>query len=83
MAACARMDEALMPAKVSSQPRISIITPSFNQAAFIEKTNELGRIAPGYVADLTIVDGDPLKLIFNLMNVGVVVQGGKVVVDHR
>jgi imidazolonepropionase-like amidohydrolase len=54
-----------------------------NTAAFIEKTDELGTIAPGYVADLTIVDGDPLKLIFNLMNVAVVVQSGKIVVDHR
>ncbi|HSC15017.1 MAG TPA: amidohydrolase family protein [Gammaproteobacteria bacterium] len=54
-----------------------------NTAAFIEMTGELGAIAPGYVADLTIVDGDPLKLIFNLMNVAVVVQGGEIVVDHR
>ena len=54
-----------------------------NTAAFIDKTNELGVLAPGKIADLTIVDGDPLKLIFNLMNVAVVVQGGKIVVDHR
>jgi imidazolonepropionase-like amidohydrolase len=54
-----------------------------NTAAFIDMTDELGVIAPGYIADLTIVDGDPLKLIFNLMNVAVVVQGGKIVVDHR
>jgi imidazolonepropionase-like amidohydrolase len=54
-----------------------------NTAAFIEMTDELGVIAPGKIADLTIVDGDPLKLIFNLMNVAVVVQGGKIVVDHR
>jgi imidazolonepropionase-like amidohydrolase len=54
-----------------------------NTAAFIEMTDELGSIAPGKIADLTLVDGDPLKLIFNLLNVAVVVQGGKVVVDHR
>jgi imidazolonepropionase-like amidohydrolase len=54
-----------------------------NTAAFIEMTDDLGRIAPGKIADLTVVDGDPLKLIFNLMNVAVVVQGGKIVVDHR
>ena len=54
-----------------------------NTAAFIEMTDELGQIAPGKIADLTIVDGDPLKLIFNLMNVAAVVQGGKIVVDHR
>ena len=46
-------------------------------------SDELGSIAPGKIADLTLVDGDPLKLIFNLLNVAVVVQGGKIVVDHR
>jgi imidazolonepropionase-like amidohydrolase len=54
-----------------------------NTAAFIERSNDLGAISPGYIADLTVVDGDPLKLIFNLLNVAVVVQGGKIVVDHR
>jgi imidazolonepropionase-like amidohydrolase len=54
-----------------------------NTAAFVEMTDDLGTIAPGKIADLTIVDGDPLKLIFNLMNVVVVVQGGKIVVDRR
>lgn len=54
-----------------------------NTAAFIEMTDELGTIDPGKIADLTLVDGDPLKLIFNLMNVAVVVQGGRIVVDRR
>jgi imidazolonepropionase-like amidohydrolase len=54
-----------------------------NTAAFIDMSDELGTIAPGKIADLTIVDGDPLELVFNLLNVAVVVQGGKIVVDHR
>jgi imidazolonepropionase-like amidohydrolase len=54
-----------------------------NTAAFVEMTDELGAIAPGKIADLTLVDGDPLELIFNLMNVVVVVQGGEIVVDKR
>jgi len=68
---------------VMFSPRDIVKLMGPNTAAFIEKTDELGIIAPSYVADLTIVDGDPLKLIFNLMNVAVVVQGGKIVVDHR
>ncbi|HEY3516046.1 MAG TPA: amidohydrolase family protein [Gammaproteobacteria bacterium] len=64
-------------------PRDIVTLMGPNTAAFIEKTDDLGVIAPGKLADLTIVDGDPLKLIFNLMNVAVVVQGGKIVVDHR
>jgi imidazolonepropionase-like amidohydrolase len=65
----------------SPQDIVKLMGP--NTAAFIEKTDELGVIAPGKIADLTIVDGDPLKLVFNLLNVAVVVQGGKIVVDHR
>ena len=65
----------------SPQDIVKLMGP--NTAAFIEMTDELGTIAPGKIADLTIVDGDPLKLIFNLLNVAVVVQSGKIVVDHR
>jgi imidazolonepropionase-like amidohydrolase len=54
-----------------------------NTAAFVEMTDDLGTIAPGKIADLTLVDGDPLKLIFNLMNVAVVVKSGEIVVDKR
>ena len=65
----------------SPQDIVKLMGP--NTAAFIEMTGDLGTIAPGKIADLTIVDGDPLKLIFNLLNVAVVVQGGEIVVDHR
>jgi imidazolonepropionase-like amidohydrolase len=54
-----------------------------NTAAFIDMSDDLGTLAPGKVADIVIVDGDPLDLIFNLLNVEVVVKGGKIVVDHR
>jgi imidazolonepropionase-like amidohydrolase len=64
-------------------PRDIIKLMGPNTAAFIDMTDEVGTIAPGMVADLTIVDGDPLKLIFNLLNVAVVVQDGKIVVDKR
>ena len=65
----------------SPQDVVKLMGPG--TAAFIEMSDELGAIAPGKIADLTVVDGDPLKLIFNLLNVAVVVQGGKIVVDHR
>ena len=65
----------------SPQDIVKLMGP--NTAAFIEMTDDVGTIAPGKIADLTLVDGDPLKLIFNLLNVAVVVQGGKIVVDHR
>lgn len=65
----------------SPQDIVKLMGP--NTAAFLDMSDSLGAIDVGKIADLTIVDGDPLKLIFNLTNVAVVVQGGKVVVDKR
>ena len=54
-----------------------------NTAAFIDRSDELGALEPGMVADLVLVDGNPLDLIFNLLNVDVVIKGGEIVVDRR
>jgi imidazolonepropionase-like amidohydrolase len=52
-------------------------------AAFIEKSKDLGTLEAGKLADIVLVTGDPLDLIYNLLNVKVVVKGGTVVVDKR
>ena len=54
-----------------------------NTAAFIEKGDELGTLEAGKLADIVLVDGDPLKLIFDLLDVAVVIKGGEIVADHR
>jgi len=54
-----------------------------NTAAFIEKSKDLGTLEAGKLADIVLVDGDPLDLIYNLLNVKVVVKGGTIVVDKR
>ncbi len=54
-----------------------------NTAAFLNMSDDLGTLEPGKIADIVIVDGDPLDLIFDLLNVEIVVQGGKIVVDKR
>jgi len=54
-----------------------------NTAAFIEKSKDLGTLDAGKLADIVLVSGDPLDLIFNLLNVKVVVKEGTVVVDKR
>ena len=53
-----------------------------NTAAFIDMSDELGTLTPGKIADIVIVDGDPLDLIFNLLNVEVVIKGGEVIVER-
>ena len=50
-----------------------------NTAAFIDMSGELGTIEPGKLADLVIVDGDPLELIYHLLDVDVTIKGGVVV----
>jgi imidazolonepropionase-like amidohydrolase len=65
----------------SEQDIIRIMGP--NTAAFIERSADLGTLEAGKLADITMVEGDPLDLIYNLLNVKVVVKGGVVVVDKR
>jgi imidazolonepropionase-like amidohydrolase len=64
----------------SPQDILKLMGP--NTAAFIDRSDELGVLAPGKIADIVIVAGDPLDLIFNLLNVEVVIKGGEVVVDR-
>ncbi len=54
-----------------------------NTAAFIEKSKDLGTLEAGKLADIVLVSGDPLDLIYNLLNVKVVVKEGTIVVDKR
>jgi len=52
-------------------------------AAVLRRSDDLGRLAPGCVADLIAVSGDPLQDIAALRTVVLVVQDGKIVMDAR
>jgi imidazolonepropionase-like amidohydrolase len=47
-------------------------------AELIEADDELGRLAPGYLADIIAVPGDPSKDIGTTLDVSFVMKGGQI-----
>lgn len=65
-------------------PAQALATATVNGAALLGMETKLGRIAPGYFADIVAVDGDPLADIgVAIDRVRWVMKGGAVVVDKR
>jgi imidazolonepropionase-like amidohydrolase len=54
-----------------------------NTASYIQMGDQLGTLEPGKIADITIVDGNPLDGYWNMLRTKIVVKGGVVVVDRR
>jgi imidazolonepropionase-like amidohydrolase len=54
-----------------------------SEAAKVLRTDRIGAILPGRVADLVVINGDPLQQIQAARNVIMVFRDGRVVVDHR
>jgi imidazolonepropionase-like amidohydrolase len=70
--------------KAGMTPAEALATATVNGAALLGMESKLGRIAPGYYADIVAVEGDPLKDIgVAINNVKWVMKGGGVVVDRR
>lgn len=64
-------------------PAQALATATVNSAALLGKEKDLGRVAPGYFADIVAVEGDPLKDIDVVVTkVRWVMKAGKVMVDQ-
>jgi imidazolonepropionase-like amidohydrolase len=65
----------------SMQDLIKMMGP--NTASYIQMSDQLGTLEAGKLADIILIDGDPLEGYWNWLKTKVVLKGGVVVVDKR
>ena len=72
----------LRPLALMFSPKeiVSILTR--NAAAAVHKSNEIGTLEAGKLADIVVLNGDPLANVSNLLNVAMVIKGGEIVVQR-
>lgn len=76
-----RAEVAVLGAIFSNEEVIDILTRA---AAFsMRRDDALGTLIPGRIADMVMVDGDPLTDLDALFRVRVVIRSGRVVIDNR
>ena len=71
-------EEAGWMVRYGMSPAQAIRAATGEAAALLGQEKEIGRVAPGYRADLVAVPGDPLADIAVLQRVGFVMSGGRV-----
>jgi imidazolonepropionase-like amidohydrolase len=73
----------LKPLSLVFSPRDIVRILTRNAAIAVGRSNQIGTLEPGKLADIAIIDGDPLADISHVLKVAVVVKGGRIVVDKR
>ena len=68
---------ALMVEEIGFSPSEAIVAATRQAAEFTGVADSLGSIEPGMIADLVLLDADPLADITNTSRVAAVVQGGR------
>jgi len=77
--------ELLLLIEAGLSPMEAIVSATLRAAEACGRDNELGTVEPGKLADLVVVDGNPLgdpKVLRNTENIRLVMQSGKVVVNR-
>ncbi|HXG50000.1 MAG TPA: amidohydrolase family protein [candidate division Zixibacteria bacterium] len=79
MAALLMHEALVMDVEAGVPPLTAIQAATLNVAKAFKKDRDYGSVEPGKVADLSIVEGDPLQDIWATQNVKMVVMDGKVI----
>lgn len=69
--------------QLTFSPKEIVTILTRNAAIAAVKGDQLGTLEPGKIADIVIVNGDPLANITSLLDVTAVIKGGALVVDKR
>jgi imidazolonepropionase-like amidohydrolase len=76
-------DELANFVEIGMSPLEALRTATLNPARFYQATDSLGSVAPGKVADLVILDGNPLDDIRHVGRIHAVVYDGRLVDPAR
>jgi imidazolonepropionase-like amidohydrolase len=77
----AGLDHELKILNVMFSPKDLIKMMGPNTASYIQMGDQLGTLEVGKLADIILLDGDPLEGYWNWLKTRLVVKGGKVVVE--
>ena len=79
MAALLMHEALVMDVEAGVAPITAIQAATLNVARTLKKDKDYGSVEPGKVADLSIIEGDPLEDIWMTQNVKMVIMDGKVI----
>jgi imidazolonepropionase-like amidohydrolase len=79
MAALLMHEALVMDVEAGVPPMKAIQAATLNVAKTFGKDQDYGSVEPGKIADLSIIEGDPLQDIWATQNVKIVVMDGKVI----
>ena len=77
------LEHELRPLQLFFSPQDIVTILTKNAAQGVGLSDEIGTLEAGKVADIVILDGDPLSDIAALFEIELVLKSGKVVVDNR
>ena len=77
------LKELELMVKAGLTPHQAIQSGTRNAAQLLGKLDELGTLEAGKLADLVVINGDPLEDFSVIHNIELVIKNGSIVVDHR